>query len=133
MKMVLWAKSIENVLRRIHLEGVARNGECPDIYWQAKKELAGLDKSCLNVYAQTDERAPLGWRRNNSLILKVGYLKFSYTKHKLENGEILITVDEVADSNGNILTENIQHNYTMDRLRKIIYETVKTTMKEIIR
>lgn len=104
--MVIWHESIERVLNRIFLDGLANHDNIPKIYWEVKEALAKLDKLPMSIYAQSDANAPLGWRRNNYLILSVGYLKFSYTRQELENGERLIVVHEVADSNGNILTEN---------------------------
>lgn len=98
--MVLWSNSVEAVLCRVYLECIARNGEAPSIYWDAKEALENLDKTCLTVYPKSDAYCPLGWRRKNYPLLRVGYLRFSYTKEQLDNGEILIKIEEVADSNG---------------------------------
>ena len=110
--MVVYKECIKNVLSRIFLEGVARDGRPPQIYGEAKQALERLDKTCLTVNSNSDPYSPLGWRRNNYPILVVGRnnnrLKFTYTKKQLNNGEILVTVDEVADAYGNILTESIQ-------------------------
>lgn len=112
--MVILSNTVENVLSRIFLEGIARNGRSPQIYGEAMQALERLDKTCLTVNANSNPYSPLGWRRNNSSILVVGekhnILRFSYTKEKL-NGETLITVEEVADAYGNILTESYQPKY----------------------
>ena len=108
--MVIWSNTVENVLSRIFLEGVARDGRPPQIYGEVKQALERLDKTCLTVNSNSDPYSPLGWRRNNSPILVVGKknnrLKFTYTKKQLNNGETLIIVEEVADAYGNILTES---------------------------
>lgn len=95
--MVVCNECIKNVLNRIFLEGVARFGEPPQIYWDAIHALEQLDKTCLTINSTSDPNSPIGWRRNNYPILVVGKknnkLKFSYTKKGLNNGKILITVE----------------------------------------
>ena len=149
--MVIYNNSIKAVLSRIYLEGIARNGEAPSIYWDAKEALENLDKTCLTVYSKSDAYCPLGWRRNNYPLLRVGYLRFSYTKEQLDNGEILIKIEEVADSNGNILTENISNKVikprnniskmktnknvlrlTESQFHKMLVECISKIMKKIV-
>lgn len=145
--MVVYKGCIKNVLSRIYLEGVAYYGEPPQIYWDAKQALERLDNTCLTVNSNSDPNSPLGWRIKNYPILVVGKknnkLKFSYTKKQLNNGDILIVVEEVADAYGNILTENkLKYlNNTMKTNKKVIRltesdlhnmieEAVKTTLNE---
>lgn len=124
--MVVYKGCIKNVLSRIYLEGVAYYGEPPQIYWDAKQALERLDNTCLTVNSNSDPNSPLGWRIKNYPILVVGKknnkLKFSYTKKQLNNGDILIVVEEVADAYGNILTENkLKYlNNTMKTNKKVI-------------
>jgi hypothetical protein len=141
--MVVCNECIKNVLNRIFLEGVARFGEPPQIYWDAIHALEQLDKTCLTINSTSDPNSPIGWRRNNYPILVVGKknnkLKFSYTKKGLNNGKILITVEEVADVYGNILTENNNNNIknmkqvirlTESDLHRVVKESVKKILKE---
>ena len=111
--MVVCNECIKNVLSRIFLEGVARDGRPPQIYGDAIQALERLDKTYLTVNSNSDPYSPLGWRRNNYPILVIGRknnrLKFTYTKKQLNNGVILITVDEVADAYGNILIGSFNH------------------------
>lgn len=147
--MVVCNECIKDVLSRIYLEGIARNGMPPQIYWEAKQALDRLDKTCLTVYSNSDPNCPVGWRINNYPILTVGKknsrLKFSYTKECIDN-EILVIVEEVADTYGNILTEDIYNKeiktntmntnknvirLTESNLRGIIAESVKQVLSEL--
>lgn len=137
-RMVLWSNTIENVLSRIYLEGIAYNGKAPQLYWDAKEALEQLDKTCLTVNSTTDPYCPLNQRIENYPIIVVGKnktrLKFSYTKKQLSNGEVLIVVEEVANAYGRILTENYDSKQiirlTKSELRAIIKESVRTILKE---
>ena len=131
--MVVCNECIKNVLSRIYLEGVTYNGRAPQIYWEAKHALERLDKTCLTVNSNSDPYSPLGWRRNNYPILVVGRnnnrLKFTYTKKQLNNGEILNTVDEVADAYGNILTESCD---SMSNKRSKTIRLIESELKQIL-
>lgn len=148
--MIIWSNSVENVLSRIYLEGVARNGRPPQIYVEAIQALAKLDKTCLTVNSNSDPNCPVGWRRNNYPLITVGKksnkLKFSYTKEYVDNGVILVIVEEVADAYGNILTEDIYNTdkktkimntykkvvrLTESQLHNIISESVKSVLNEL--
>ena len=143
--MVVCNECIKNVLNRIFLEWVARYGEPPQIYWDAIHALEQLDKTCLTVNSTSDPNSPIGWRRNNYPILIVGKknnkLKFSYTKKRLNNGDILIMVEEIADVYGNILTENNNNNniknmkqvirLTESDLHRVIKESVNNILSEL--
>ena len=140
--MVVYKECIKDVLSRIYLEGISYNGKPPQRYWEAKQALERLDKTCLTVNSSSDPNSPIGWRRNNCPILIVGKknyrLKFAYTKQQLNNGEILVTVDEVADGNGNILTEKVNRVKGMkirlseSELMQILSECTKRVLKEEI-
>ena len=140
--MVVCNECIKNVLNRIFLEGVARFGEPPQIYWDAIHALEQLDKTCLTINSTSDPNSPIGWRRNNYPILVVGKknnkLKFSYTKKGLNNGIILITVEEVADVYGNILTENNNNNNIKNMKQTIrlnesdLHRMIKESVKEVL-
>ncbi len=132
--MVQWSNTIENVLSRIYLEGIARNSTPPQLYYEAKQALGKLDKTCVTVNSNSDPNSPVGWRRNNYPILVVGKkndrLKFTYPKKQLNNGEILIIVDEAAYAYGNILTENIWQN--SKRSKKKVIKLTETQFKQML-
>lgn len=141
--MVVCNECIKNVLNRIFLEGVARFGEPPQIYWDAIHALEQLDKTCLTINSTSDPNSPIGWRRNNYPILVVGKknnkLKFSYTKKGLNSGKILITVEEVADVYGNILTENNNNNNNIKNMKQRIrlsesdlHRLIKESVKQVL-
>ncbi len=73
--MVVCCESIENVLSRIYLEGIARKGNPPQIYYDAMQVWEKLDSTCLTVNSNSDPNCPIGWRRNNNPILVLGKKK----------------------------------------------------------
>ena len=121
--MVILSEEVENVLDRIFLVGVAYDGIIPPLYTKAKSAISNLDKTVLNVYASSVNHAPYAWKRDNTRVLVVDELLFSYEKNTLKNGSIAVIVHEVAE-NGVIVTEK------QDMITQIITETINDYLKK---
>ncbi len=106
--MVIAGNSIEDVLNRIYLTGIAQNGTAPKLYFKAKESLQKLDTTVANIYASSVNNAPIGWKRENCLVLVVDNLMFSYTKSVSKDGENVIIIHEIAE-NGEVVTESIEN------------------------
>ena len=121
--MVISSKEAENVLDRIFLVGVAYDGTIPPLYTKAKSAISNLDRTVLNVYASSVNNAPYAWKRDNTRVLVVDELMFSYEKNTLKNGSIAVIVHEVAE-NGVIVNEK------QDMITQIITETINDYLRK---
>ena len=123
--MVIASNEVENVLNRIFLVGIAYNGQIPPLYTKAQTAILNLDKTIVNVYASSVANAPYAWKRDNVLVLVVGKLMFSYFRKTNKNGDIIIVVNEVAES-GQIVTEREK------KIKAIIRETIEQYLKQYL-
>ena len=88
------------------------------LYGKARTAILNLDKSALYTHASSVNNAPFAWKRDNTLVLVVDNLMFSYETSVLEDGDVCVVIHEVAE-NGIIVNE--VHN----KLKLIIKEALK--------
>jgi hypothetical protein len=139
--MVIVSDTVQNVLNRIYLIGIAYNGQPPNSYSDCINAIEKLDKTVANIFAKSVNNTPFAWKRDNMLVCTVGKYGFSYIKYQTTK-ETIVIVEEVSE-NGQIVTENKQYKNinsmknTMNKIRltesqlhRVIKESVSKIIKE---
>lgn len=111
--VIIYSRSVKNVLDRIYLESVALRGQNPKEYYECIDAIESLQHSIVTIRANS---RPLCWVREKATIICPNRYWFSYKR--FSNA---ILIDEVYDSkSGQILSEGlIQILSLIERMEKI--------------